>query len=176
MGTSLRELIGHFSVAGRIEAIILRTQRLRGAESVHEAQAVVGRGLLGDHRAERLRETDEQRRRELSLIQAEHLPLIGAWTGQATVDPLRLRRNLVISGVNVAAMHSPFADQRLIWRIGEQVSIEITGSCPPCSRMEAELGLGGYAALRGHGGSTARIVSGGVIRVGDAVTLCTTTC
>ncbi len=171
MGSTLRDLVRRFHGTGRLDAIALRPDRLKDAVSVQEARAEPGLGLIGDHRSLRLRRTDAQRHRELSLIQAEHLSLIGAWTGQAPIAPERLRRNLVISGINVAAMHSLFRQERFVWRIGESVRIEVTGPCPPCSRMEDELGEGGYAALRGHGGATALIVAGGVLRVGDTVSL-----
>ena len=68
-----------------------------------------------------------------------------------------------ISGLNLLALK----DRRV--QIGQDVILAITGECHPCSRMEEELGPGGYNALRGHGGLTARIERGGRLRVSDAV-------
>lgn len=169
MSTSLRALITRFDTVGRLEAIVLRPQRLAPAVWADEAQAEAGVGLYGDHRAAKRRYSEEFRRRELTLFQAEHLPLIAAWVGRETVDARLLRRNLVVSGINLLALASLFADEKRLCRIGEDVLVEVTGPCAPCSRMETALGVGGYNAMRGHGGVTARIVRSGPLRLGDAV-------
>jgi len=169
--TTLRDLITRIATQGRIEAIVVRPERGEPALCVDAVKAEPGLGLIGDRRAQKKRTEIASRARELSLIQAEHLPMLARWSGIEQVDPARLRRNLVVAGVNLLAMKSPFADIRLEWQIGNEVCIEVTGPCDPCSKMEAELGQGGYNAMRGHGGVTAMIVTGGVIKIGDTVSL-----
>ena len=143
--------------AGRVQWIGLRPRRDVEMLAVNDAIAVAGRGLQGDRYA------SESGKRGITLIQAEHLPVIAALSGHDRVAASLLRRNIVVMGLPVVALKG----RR--FRIGE-VLLEGTDDCDPCSRMEAALGPGGYNAMRGHGGLCARILEGGVLRVGDSVT------
>lgn len=160
----LRELSLQFPRPGRLERILLRPAHRALAREVQEARAIAGHGLEGDRSALRA-----GGKRQVTLIQAEHLPVIAALTAHAEIDALLLRRNLVVSGLNLLAARTLFKDRPLHLRIGADALLEITGPCEPCSRMEEVLGSGGYNALRGHGGVTARVLAGGVLAAGDAV-------
>ena len=154
--SELGKLMAALPRAGRVEWIGLRPARGQVMRDVTEAEAVAGRGLIGDRYA------SGSGKRGITLIQAEHLPVIAALSGNATVPPALLRRNVVVSGLPLIALK----ERR--FRIGDVV-LEGTEECDPCSNMEKSLGPGGFNAMRSHGGLCARIIEGGVFRIGDAV-------
>jgi MOSC domain-containing protein YiiM len=146
-------MMARHAIDGRVEAIYLRSARRCAISEVHSVR-VDDTGLVDDHANGGLR--------AVTLIQAEHIPVIAALAGLDRIDAAILRRNIVVSGLNLLG----FRKARL--RLGEAV-LDISGPCPPCSRMEELLGHGGYTAMRGHGGVYAAVVSGGRIHVGDPV-------
>lgn len=150
---SIAEMMARFASPGRVEAVFLRPERMAAPLSVQLGHLNSG-GIDGDHA--------NAGRRAVTLIQAEHLPVIAGLAGLDSVDPALLRRNIVVSGLNLLG----FRKARL--QVGQAI-IEITGPCPPCSRMEKLLGHGGYTAMRGHGGVYAEVVSPGNVEIGDAV-------
>ena len=168
---TLRHLVQQFPHPGRVEDILLRPERLAPIERVQRVQAWAGRGLEGDRYAMKRPAKALGSARQVTLIQAEHLAVMGALLREAPIDAARLRRNVVISGLNLMAVKALFKDQPLFLHLGPEVVLEITGPCEPCSRMEAELGPGGYNAMRGHGGMNARVRRGGHFGVGDAVSV-----
>ena len=154
--SELGRLFGQFPRAGRVQWIGLRPARDVPMQQIDTVAAEAGGGLVGDRYA------SGSGKRGVTLIQAEHLPVIAALSGHAEVAPSTLRRNLLVSGIPLVALKG----RR--FRIGD-VLLEGTDACDPCSRMEAALGPGGYNAMRGMGGLCARILEGGVLRAGDEV-------
>ena len=167
---TLRQLAQQFAHPGRLDAIYLRPARREPVIQVDSASAWVDRGLEGDRAAHPSIRRTGINKRQITLIQAEHLPAVAAFTQLGKVDAAWPRRNLVVSGLNLLATKALFKDTPLVLHVGKEIVLEITGLCEPCSHMETLLGPGGYNAMRGHGGLNARVLVGGTLRVGDTVT------
>ena len=159
MNYTIKQLQDELPHAGEVLWIGLRPQRNAPMSEVPQVHADIGAGLHGDRfNGSRLS------KRQVTLIQAEHLAVIGALLQREPLAPSLLRRNLVVQGINLLALKDK------TFSIGEAV-LEMTGLCHPCSKMEILLGRGGYNAMRGHGGITARVVKSGMIKLGDKVTI-----
>ncbi len=155
----IKELIGKMPQVGNIELISIRPTRRELPVSVDKVKVSKENGLEGDHFA-----STYSAKRQVTLIQKEHLDAVANILGKDKVDPLLTRRNIVVSGINLLALK----DQE--FSLGESI-LRGTGYCHPCSRMEENLGEGGYNAMRGHGGITAEVVKDGHVKTGDEVKL-----
>lgn len=153
---TIQTLTDTFARQGGVAWIGIRPIRQKPLRPLETVQAVEALGLEGDHYA------SPGGKRQVTLIQAEHLVTVAGLLGLDTVTSEQLRRNIVVSGINLLALKGKQ------FRIGEAL-LEYTGTCDPCSRMESNLGRGGYNAMRGHGGITARVLRSGRIQVGDTV-------
>ncbi|MES0863820.1 MOSC domain-containing protein [Ruegeria sp. SCPT10] len=151
--SELAKLIAGWAQPGRIEWIGLRPGRRAGIV-VPDIAVVSADGFDGDR--------GRAGKRAVTLIQHEHLAAIGSYLEQGPVAPDILRRNLVVSGINLAALKGREV------QVGEAI-LRIAVICAPCSRMEEALGKGGYSAVRGHGGWCAEVLRPGRVKLGDAV-------
>lgn len=153
---SIAYLTSQFSQNGTVELVTIRPKRGELPVILKEVEAIADRGLDGDHYA------SKGGKRQVTLIQAEHIAAVSSMLGREMIDPLSLRRNVVVHGINLQSLKGKQ------FKLGEAV-LEHTGDCHPCSRMEENLGEGGYNAMRGHGGITAKVISSGIIRSGDSL-------
>ncbi|MEM9940774.1 MAG: MOSC domain-containing protein [Planctomycetota bacterium] len=158
MALEMKQIRQTMPQVGKIEWIGLRTST-RGPISVVEKATIGPQGLEGD----RYNGPDDGDRM-VTLILKEHIQTVASILGRESLDPELLRRNIVVSGINLTAL------KKNLLQIGDAILLG-TGNCAPCSLMEENLGPGGYNAMRGHGGLTTRVIQGGVIQVGDEVKL-----
>ncbi|PVZ68411.1 MOSC domain-containing protein [Pelagibaculum spongiae] len=142
---------------GQLEWIGLRPGRKEPMRIVEQATAIEGLGFEGDHRSQKTPGSA----RQITLISQEYIQLIEQLI-QKPIQPEMLRRNLVLSGINLHALrHQKF-------QIGDAI-FEATAQCHPCGRMEKVLGENGVAAMLGHGGLCAKILQSGKIKLSDPV-------
>ncbi len=153
----IHALVNSVPQVGVLEWIGIRPKRRSSLISLNSVFVSVAKGLEGDHFS-----STYSKKRQITLIQKEHLQGVASILGKDMIDPGLVRRNLVISRINL------FSLRNQQFRIGE-VILKGTGYCHPCSRMEENLGPGGYNAMRGHGGITAEVIEDGELSVGDEV-------
>lgn len=159
LSVEIKKMLATMPQTGSVCWIGLRRHKSGPIDVVNEVMADVQQGLVGDRF-----NGAAGAPRQVTLIQQEHLDVVASVLGREQVDPALLRRNIVVAGINLLALKNQS------FQIGEAV-LETTGNCQPCSLMEKQLGAGGYNAMRGHGGITARVTLSGFIRVGDNVVL-----
>ncbi|HWV10065.1 MAG TPA: MOSC domain-containing protein [Pseudomonas sp.] len=156
----LQELLAAVPQQGQVRWIGVRPALRAPMLELDAVEARREAGLTGDHARPGPRNA-----RQVTLIQWEHLAVISALLGRPpehAIQPQDLRRNIAISGINL------FSLKGRRFRIGQAV-FETTGWCQPCAKLEERLGSGAFQAIRGHGGITARVLMGGIIRLDDAL-------
>jgi len=162
----IKDIKNNFASKGKVEWIGLRTLSNSSNAAnqilhVTSVEALQNHGLAGDKAGQK-----PGGKRQVSLIQYEHLAVIASLLNKKSIQPEELRRNIVVSGINLAALKGVRVKV-------EDAIIEITGNCAPCTKMERALGVGGFNAMRNHGGVTAKVLQGGIINIGSELTILT---
>ncbi len=159
--SNLKKTLNTLPQKGVIEWIGLRPAKKKDLVPVNEAEIDVKVGLIGDHFK------SIRKKRQITLIQKEHLAFVSKAMNKTKEEISFLtRRNIVVSNLNLLAL------KQKQFKLGDEVILEFTDPCHPCSRMEENLGAGGLNAMRGHGGICAKVIQGGTIKLGDVIVAC----
>jgi hypothetical protein len=150
------------SSVGTVELIALAAEAEGPMREVSSAEAVEGRGLLGDRYERGAGTFSNPRGRgyDLTLVEAEALEELSA--KGVELAPIEARRNLVVRGIAL----DDLIGRR--FRVGE---VECFGQrrCEPCSHLERLTRPGVLRGLVHRGGLRADVLSDGEIRTGDHV-------
>lgn len=146
-----------------VEAIFITPSGGLAMRRVDEVEAIAGCGLRGDRYCERRGYWTDVDECQVTLIEGEGLDEIERQAG-LSVHNGEHRRNIVTRGIRLQDL----AGRR--FRIGEAV-LEYDRPRPPCRYIEMMTQPGMTRALIGRGGICARVITGGRIRAGDAITI-----
>ena len=158
MTSQMQTMLNTIPQIGTVRWLCIRPVARVPVTIVESIDIEIANSIVGDHFSGK-----PGSKRQVTLIQAEHIDAVAAILNQP-VEPSLLRRNIVVSGINLQSL------KEQDFKIGNAI-LRGTGNCPPCSRMEENLGAGGYNAMRGHGGITANVVESGTVSIGDSVQL-----
>jgi MOSC domain-containing protein YiiM len=143
-------------MTGTVVSIWIKRSHRGVMDRVDEAQAIAGRGLVGN--------ADQGRRRQVTIIDESAWNTASAETG-AAVDPSKRRANIMLRGIDLAESRGKHL------RIGNCL-VRILGETTPCERMEeAQPGLRNALRTAWRAGVFGEIVEGGPIHTGDAAEL-----
>jgi len=157
---------------GRVVSLHVAPEASAPMQTVNEARAVPGRGLEGDRyflEAGFYSKTPSVGGREVTLIEVEAVEAL--FSGVVDADgqtlgikltPAQTRRNIATSGVPL----NHLVDRE--FRVGG-VLMRGTRLCEPCLHLEELTQRRVMHSLLHRGGLRARILTEGVIRVGDVI-------
>ncbi len=124
--TPPQTLLDTLPQTGRVDWIGIRPARGEAMEALDSVAVTPSKGLEGDRFKGR-----ETSKRQVTLVQKEHLHVIASCLHREAIAPEVFRRNIVVSNLNLLALKGKR------FRIGTVV-LEYTGLCHPCSKMTAQ--------------------------------------
>lgn len=148
---------------GKIIAIYVASTAGAPMASQAQAPAIAGKGLQGDRYSEKrgTYSSHPGSGRAVTLIESEALEAL-ARDYAIDLDAALARRNLVTCGV--ALNHLVQRNFRI-----DEVILRGTRLCDPCAHLEKLSRPGTLRGLIHRAGLRAEIITGGMIRVGDAI-------
>ncbi len=135
---------------GKVLAIQLCKERRQPMTPTEAATAIADVGIEGDLHAQR------GFARQVLIMDRETLDLL-------ELSPGEIKENITVEGVDLSSVRPG-----QVFFIGEEVTMEATGDCEPCGRMD-EIRPGLRDRLQGRRGILAMVLNGGEFRVGDIV-------
>jgi MOSC domain-containing protein YiiM len=156
---------GRSITMGKVAGIFIGKVAGEPMQTIDEAMAIAGSGLDGDRYANKSGFYSDtptvDGARELTLIAEEAIAAVVAHT-TIPFSAIESRRNILTSGIDLDSL------------IGKRFALggavcEGVRSCPPCNHLESLIEKAVMRPLARSGGIRARIVQGGVIRIGDDI-------
>ncbi len=150
---------------GRVALLLIAPRAGAPTVACEEVELVVGKGIAGDRYALGLGHWSDPKwpDQELTLFEAEVAEALG-------LAPEQLRRNVVTRGVELTTL----AGREFCLGEGGVTAFGVR-ACDPCAYIEGFTRPGAMRELAGfRGGLRARIIRGGIVRLGDAITVTAT--